>query len=359
MKPTGSKSSKHGSFHSSSSKSHKHRDHHHHPGRSSSSSVAAATTTPDGRPLPTETSFLFIVNELQINLEPPSRDEPVLRDQWFNTMPPQSSQNYTSETVGTVFRYRSGIVTPAPNYTWYRPESWGTPGRIVRIDPATNLVNGYPIPYDNDFGTSTQTIFSCSPHLPVIVSETDATLGTAFMRRFCRCDGRYSDSRYTQWNILHFESGGDAFAGISFVNAKSKGYTSVVGRDPAWMPSLVPATYRNSATGGGGGAPVPDSRGLSGQLPTVIGLMGFHGAVGRVSEVFGSGRWQGNRWNGSGSAPRHVPRGGDDKPRGFLVQVCMDNLRGNLEDNEYNNFSTEACYAKLQELEWRRVLVSG
>ncbi|KAK3985721.1 hypothetical protein QBC44DRAFT_373827 [Cladorrhinum sp. PSN332] len=376
FKPTTGKSNRHASSHGSHGSSASHHKSHSH--RSSNANRSSTTTVaPSGPTLPADTSFLFVVNELQINLEPNTDNHPggggpavtaVPRDQWFNTMPPQQSAAYTSETPGVVFRYTrsSGLVTPAPNYAWYR-QTWNqTPGRIVRLDPQTSIINGFPIPYDNPWGSSTQTIFSCSPHLPVIISEADATLGGSFMRRHCpcdrRCDGDGDDdddddnnnTACSPWNILHFGSGQETnnnCRGVSFVNAKAAGHTSVVGRDPSWMPSLVPLSYRNSRGG------IPDSRGLSGQLPTVIGLMAFHGPPGRASSVFLNGRWAGNRWVGSSHAPRHVPRGGDEPPRGFLVQVCLDNLQGDLPDNEANNLSTEACMANLERLEWRDVLV--
>ncbi|KAK4226050.1 hypothetical protein QBC38DRAFT_529693 [Podospora fimiseda] len=353
FKPTGSKSNRHASssFSSHHKSSHSHR--HTNPNCSSTSTVTHVSSF--FSPAST-TSFLFIVNELQINLEPnraAGSDPSVPRDQWTNTMPPQLATAYTSETIGTVFRYTNGIITPAQNYAWYRPVWNRTPGRIVRLDPNTNTINGYPIPYDNQWGPSTQTIFSCSPHLPIIVSETDATLGTAFMRRYCPCDRHY-EGNYIPWNVLHFEPGGEGSScpGVSFVNATAAGYTFVMGKDPSWMPSLVPMSYRNSRSG-----EIPESRGLSGQLPTVIGLMAFQGQPEHVDNVFLNGKWHENRWTGTSHAPRHVPKGGDERPRGFLVQVCLDNLQGNMPDHEENNLPTEVCMANLERLEWRDALV--
>lgn len=66
-------------------------------------------------------SFLFVVNELQVDFEPRQGEERGSTDQWFNTVPPQRAEAYTGETVGAVFRYQNGVVTPAPGYVWYVP----------------------------------------------------------------------------------------------------------------------------------------------------------------------------------------------------------------------------------------------
>jgi hypothetical protein len=63
-------------------------------------------------------SFLFVVNELQVDYEPASPQEQPLTDQWLNTMPPQHASAYVGELVGTVFRYRDGVVSPAHGYLW-------------------------------------------------------------------------------------------------------------------------------------------------------------------------------------------------------------------------------------------------
>ncbi len=84
----------------------------------------------------------------------------------------------------------------------------------------------------------------------------------------------------------------------------------VAGKDSSWIPSLVPAVYRNTDP-----SAVP-SRGLSGDLPIILALMGFHGRPGRASDVFSSQTWHLNRWGGSSRAssyrvssktPKHGP----------------------------------------------------
>ncbi|KAK4463019.1 hypothetical protein QBC42DRAFT_325325 [Cladorrhinum samala] len=373
FKPTPSKRQQHvSSHHNNSHKSHKHRD--------PRASAASAQAAGPGHTAAADASFLFVVNELELNLEPPPGSS-VLRDPWLNTVPPQSPAAYTNEHVGTVFRYRSGVVTPAPDYMWYRPEGMNQPGVMVRIDGATGHPNGCPTPYADAWGGgATQTMFSCSPHLPVLVTNTDATLGTSFLRRCCQCDSQFGGGGdgCSPWRLLHFERS-DEHPGVSFVNACGRGSPCVQGRDPSWMPSLVPTTYQNTYAAG-----VPQSRGLAGQLPTVIGLMALQSMAGRADEVFASQKWHMCRWNGSSKAPSHVPKGCDDPLRGLLVHVCIDDLfeqqeqqrqqqqqddnhhnrnpqdyHGDAADENPNEMIRNACFYRLNQLEWHSILVHG
>lgn len=108
---------------SSSSKAHKH---------ASRRSTSSTSTTSHSKPKPSRSaqqrsvapgtasaSFLFVVNELQVDYEPASPQEQPLTDQWLNTMPPQHASAYVGELVGTVFRYRDGVVSPAHGYLWW------------------------------------------------------------------------------------------------------------------------------------------------------------------------------------------------------------------------------------------------
>lgn len=249
----------------------------------------------------------------------------------------------------------------------------GHPGYIVRIG-AGGEITGYPATY------KTQTVFACSPLLPVIVAEGDASLGYTALRQMCQCGGNGNgngslyrgvveddddNDAYTRWSQLHFERR----EGVSFVNAISCGATFVAGRDAAWIPSLVPAAYQNNSPS------AEPSRGLAGDLPIILALMGFHGQPGRASDVFFDQKWLRGRWRGSsrasayrtltmlplplGSAGRTdtrlVPRVGEN-PRGLLAQLCADNLVPGMEDSE--EFQ-QACLAAIRDLEYSTILVEG
>jgi len=172
--------------------------------------------------------------------------------------------------------------------TYRRRPAAGIEGRRVRVDQAGDI-NGFPATY------RAQTVFACSPLLPMIVTDGDASLGHTFLRRLCPCDTRYDESRHSTWSHLHF-GGSDRREGISYVYSCASGDPWVAGKDSSWIPSLVPAAYRNTDP-----SAVP-SRGLSGELPIILALMGFHGRAGRASDVFSNRNWHMNRWVGSSRA---------------------------------------------------------
>ncbi|KAK4196781.1 hypothetical protein QBC40DRAFT_351542 [Triangularia verruculosa] len=290
------------------------------------------------------TSFLFVVNELNPNYEPQDgfelQGDGMLRDQWLNPMPPERADEYLDESPGLVFRYRQeqhgGVVTPASEYRWHRP-SRGQEGRIVRVDEE-GIITGHPTIHCQ------ASIFSCNSHLPVIVGSGDASLGHSRIRR------QASDvDTVFYWTLLHICRRDDNST-VSSVTTEGRGLPWAVGSNPSWIPSLVPRIYANPNAG-------VESGGLSGDLSVLIGLMAFHGRVGWASEVFSSQRWHHNRWTGSQHAPAHVPRTQEDSPRGFFVQVCLDNLVWGLEDCEENNISAQECSQCISGLEWHSILV--
>ncbi|KAK0716235.1 hypothetical protein B0H67DRAFT_645877 [Lasiosphaeris hirsuta] len=309
-----------------------------------------------------DVSFLFVVNELSINLEPPHHES---MDQWLNFLPPTSPAGYVDEAVGAVFRYAAGAVARADEYVWHRPHM-GQAGSILRLDGANN-VSGVAVPY------LTRSVFSCSAHLPLIVLDGDASLGSSYLRRpGCQCDGNNNtatttatglDEELPRWNLLHFAAP-EAFAdtrpeghaaaprGLSLAMAHDTGAPYVLGRNPSWMPSLVPAAFANTRP-----EHVPQSRGLSGDVAIVIGLMAFHSRPGEASNVFGSGCWRYGRWSPPGNGAPGYPASGDS-PRGFLVHVCLDLVEG--EEVPNTNLDRDWCMQQINWLEWEGgILVEG
>ncbi|KAK4139218.1 uncharacterized protein C8A04DRAFT_40894 [Dichotomopilus funicola] len=331
----------HGSGHTRHN-GHSHGNHHH--GSKSSKSKSQGAALVSGVNL---YSFLFVINEFVVNYEPLEGQDRPLRDPWLNIIPPQDAAAYTDELVGTVFRYQNGHVSPAQGYFWHRP-AMGHKGYIVRLDP-DGSVTGYPGEY------KAQTVFACSSLLPMIVTNSDASLGSASMwqtQACAACSPQYQNQEYTRWWHLHFTQGDSQGSGISSVNSVASGCPYVVGKDAAWIPSLVPSAYRNTSVNA-----VP-STGLSGDLPIILALMGFHGALGRASDVFHHQKWSMGRWNGGGRASSYLPRSGES-PRGLFVQVCADNLVEGLQDCEENNLPEAVWNQMLRELECCTILVQG
>jgi hypothetical protein len=108
-------------LHGSSGKSHKHGSGHGSRRSTTASHMKAPKASKSQRPVVLGTvpsSFLFVVNELQVDYEPLPGDDRPLTDQWFNTLPPQQAGAYIGEMAGTVFRYQNGVVSPAHGYLW-------------------------------------------------------------------------------------------------------------------------------------------------------------------------------------------------------------------------------------------------
>lgn len=272
------------------SKSHRSSKHH-----STKATHNGSASISDGVP----GNFLFVVNEFTLNMDvslPPSHDP------WGNILPPSFPEAYDPMSVGEVLRYCNGRITKAEGYMWSRlaPD---TPGRIYKV-VGSNLLETYIY--------KSQSIFSCSPLLPVIIRDGDASLGGSWARRFCPCDQHNTDG--FEWNSLHF----DHVGGLSLVNHKSGGYPFVAGSNPQWMPSLVPKAFRNTRPD----SYIPPSIGLGGELPVVLALMAFHSDPDHnVTEGILAG-WQNNRWTRD-TSPKGYPRS-EGSPRGYLVEVAFE-----------------------------------
>ncbi|KAK1834884.1 hypothetical protein QBC39DRAFT_181281 [Podospora conica] len=341
----------------------KHKSSHSSRGKQKESSRSHKASSGSSSSRGTAASFLFVVNEF--DFEDGMRDV----DQWFNYMPPTDPGSYHAELAGSVFRYRNGVVTPAPEFEWFRGTMEdGSPGRgcIARRNPEYDqYVAMYPermldvfnpnIPMYNGFPPQylEHSVFACSPFVPIIVLQEDASLGSVIRRR-CACgEGHLPDHLYS-WNLLHFIN--DDY-GVSRATVGVRGTPYVGGRAPSWMPSLVPRAFENRLPRAVQN--LPASQGLAGDLPIVIALMAFHGAPGHASNVFAGGKWHHNQWHGSPNG-QHFPATGDS-PRGFLVHVCLDLVPEDMDEATLPHLEAikEAEIERLGILQWEDVLVQG
>ncbi|KAM7188932.1 hypothetical protein V8F20_010344 [Naviculisporaceae sp. PSN 640] len=300
------------SYKHSSGKDSKHRRHH------SSKSTA---------PVPgNDLRFLFVVNEVTFNRNFNQRF-PV--DSWLNEIPPSAVEAYGPEIVGPVFQYDCGRVSLAQEYYWYR-QGAGFAGGIARH--GANGSSHFMLAY------KTATVFSCSPHLPIIVSECDVSCEPTFVFHNAPLGG----VEPARWNILSFIKQ----RGFSQVNAEARDSPYVLGGNPSWIPALVPKVYQNHEEN------APRSTGLGGDLATIIGLMAFHGERERASEVFLAGNWQQNRWHGSPRAPNGYPKTPHDPPRGFVVHIAL-----NIPADDVDEATADAYKNDFELLEWNTVFV--
>lgn len=217
----------------------------------------------------------------------------------------------------------------------------------------------------------TVTVFSCSPHLPIIVAECDVSCEPTFVNQSCGCGNTpLGGLEPARWNILSFYKE----KGFSQVNAVARDSPYVLGANPSWIPALVPRVFEDPDDN------APRSAGLGGDLATLIGLMAFHGRRGRASDVFTGGNWQQNRWHGSQRAPSgckstsslHQPpailrpvaeklltecRNPDTNPqdgpdRGFVVHIAL-----NIPAEGLDEVAIEAFKRDFEIHEWNTVFV--
>ncbi|UPK95205.1 hypothetical protein LCI18_006140 [Fusarium solani-melongenae] len=188
-------------------------------------------------------------------------------------------------------RYSNGEVSEAQGYHWYRDSSHGT-GFLVRLDASGNFIVDPTTGYCQ---TATEyskfAVFACNPLLPLMVTDSDPLLQTG------------------NWELLRiFHPPGNR--GLSQVvtleSPMREGRAPVryvAGRNPSWIPALIPKTYRSPIHHS------PDSRGLGGELPIILGLMALTAESNpsgndAVNTVFLERRaWRRQEWRG-GDTPR-------------------------------------------------------
>ncbi|KJZ73955.1 hypothetical protein HIM_06623 [Hirsutella minnesotensis 3608] len=246
-------------------------------------------------------SFLFVVNELRFYT---SDHCDIHRDMWLNVLPPRDNSEYAGEIASRVMRFQNGEVTEARGYQWYRSE--------MRSEGSCFSQGGQWLQRYSHFA-----VFSCNPHLPLVVVPGDPLTTSP------------GGPEQPMHALLFFHSSCPELRGVSQATTLD-GNTPwggtplkyVAGRDPSWMPGLVPAAYANPRPG------APASRGLGGELPIVLGLMAFSGSPGRADEVYlgrsgHRGLWRDQAW-AHNRPPAQYPSSTQEVPCGFYVAVFLD-----------------------------------
>ncbi|EEU41392.1 uncharacterized protein NECHADRAFT_46253, partial [Fusarium vanettenii 77-13-4] len=267
-------------------------------------------------------SFLFIANKLRIQ-------EPEV-DEYHHFIPPRSPDSYLGELPSKVMRYSDGEVSEAWGYHWYRDEQ-NPAGQLMRLDQGGSYMldpaTGYCVCAE---GYKTFAVAACNPLLPIMVADQDPLV--------------YS----TSWELLrifhppHSRGRSQVVTLESNMGPGGAPVRYVAGRSPSWMPGLLPRTYRSPT------AHPPESAGLGGELPIVLGLMALCAEKGpnsneAINQLFLDRRtWRRNEWRG-GDTPRGCeyllvssarlrlmtwcvidPDTAQDDPCAFLVKVFLD-----------------------------------
>ncbi|KAM5378201.1 hypothetical protein ACJA88_005935 [Fusarium oxysporum] len=272
--------------------------------------------------------FLFIANKLVIHN--PGRDD------YLHLIPPSSPNYYRGEVPSKVMRYKNGEVSEAADWRWYRDASTlpASEGQLLRVDARGNCITDqygqvYPAEEYKTFGVA-----ACNPLLPIMVTEHDPLV---------------TISNWELLRVFHPPSipGLSQLSTITSTMGPGPGpLLHVVGRNPAWIPGLLPLTYKAPRRD------APHSAGLGGELPIVLGLMALNASPGSVmsnhsidSVFLGHNRlWRHGAWT-SPDAPRGHPPTASEDPKGFIVKVFFD------PDNQYSTRED------LHSFEWERAIV--
>ncbi|KAJ9139416.1 hypothetical protein NKR23_g7922 [Pleurostoma richardsiae] len=292
-------------------------------GRQPSTKAESSSSRPTQQP---SVTFLFVVNELIPNQQYPRANF----DQWGSRLPPGHPDAYIGEESSLVFKYTS--VTPdscsiqrMPEYSWYRTGR-DQPGSICTWDQT-----GEHISITEYHLYKTCTVFRGWRFLPLMFMYNDATI--------TELDN--SDVG-TMLHAVHLRPR-DSNPGVSEVVTRASLYAA--GRSADWIPSLLPLKYANPF------ADAPHSRGLAGELPVILGLMGLSQPPGQgtIDDAFMRGFWRDDKkWRCPLTHNQDAIPGPDQDPRALLVQVCFD-----PENPTGSNEQT------LSSLEWGQIIVAG
>ncbi|KAI1078687.1 hypothetical protein F5B20DRAFT_200493 [Whalleya microplaca] len=238
------------------------------------------------------TTFLFVVNEVQLN----QAYVPVA-DIWGNVTPPLTRHQYGPEIAGDVFKYHNGTVTRAQGYVWNRP-GIGEVGRIGYSRQATDQSGNMYWQFVPLEEYKTSSVFDCGPFLPYIYVDVDVTTMDNL---------DLNDAPYNRFWAVHFHHSDNNIS-----RASHSGRKFAVGRQARWIPSLVHENYKNLTN-------APNSTGLGGELGPVLGLMALAEPQGRTNDAFYN-HWNNNHWSGQ----RQTRVSQDGPPRGVIVHVAKE-----------------------------------
>ncbi len=203
-------------------------------------------------------------------------------DQWGTVMPPFDPSCYEGEAPGTVLRYRDGEIEVARGYYWERDSlDLNSP-----LKPAGSiyLTGGNDPPWEMT-KYSQFTVFNCWRPLPCVYMEEDPLCSLISPYGADSGPGLYGEGR--RLNLMSFED--PDITGITHI-ALGGNSQVVAGRQPSWMPSLVPEMFRNPDRH------APISRGLGGLLPVIIGQMALTQPKGQTDRPFASQWWHRRHW---------------------------------------------------------------
>jgi hypothetical protein len=145
------------------------------------------------------------------------------------------------------------VISKASDCAWWRPQP-GDPGGIYYNAPEA------PFPVELYRQTS---VFSCSPHLPIVATNLDVSVNPQDKLWYALKFLSLTNLRGVSVAIVDQEE-----ELVVEMESRHDPTKQVVGKHARWMPSLVPNSYKQPS-----GPSVPTSRGLTGNINALLGLM--------------------------------------------------------------------------------------
>ncbi|PSR81245.1 hypothetical protein BD289DRAFT_439377 [Coniella lustricola] len=248
-------------------------------------------------------SFLFVVSTLSLSdLYLQEADE----DRWGILKTPQRAVHFDERATDApwpVFRFQNGQVTKVRDeegLLWVRSNGPGSHGCV--IGPSAM---GAQLPIMEEFAT--YTVLRGGHYRPIVFMANDATAVDV--------DEASLDTMY---HALHFDSNNGP--GVSTVRGR-QGELHANGHGASWVGKLVPNSYHHPNP-----AVAEPSKGLTGLLPVILGLMAISQPQGRELDAFMHGHWRDREWNGPRWSFQYPEPGPKHPPRAVMVHVCCDSL---------------------------------
>jgi hypothetical protein len=227
-------------------------------------------------------SFLFGINELQVN-EDPSRGGVVPRhDEDGRWVPPIYSSGFYQQETGRLYRWHEGTISLASSCPWID-------GAFRVSDDNSRHLEGY----------KTSTLFWCN-------NFTQFKMATCDVTTFNMAG---AVAPYNRWLPLTFQNEGT----LSRLEASAD--ECLASRGTKWIGELGLASYESDML------PSRVDGGLAGDLATIVGLVAFSCEPKRLYDILqGDRAWHNYQWRG------HDKSHGRVRQRGVVVNIYYDPL---------------------------------
>ncbi|KAH7389025.1 hypothetical protein BKA64DRAFT_128083 [Cadophora sp. MPI-SDFR-AT-0126] len=236
-----------------------------------------------GFDLPAGTSFLFQVNQLEVNDDTTAGGVAPRVNENGNWIPPVFSNGFGAQTAGYLYRWNAnGSVSRANDCQWYNGTFWMT---ATENSPSQQLTT-----------YCTRTVFWCDPWAQFMFATGDASTR----------DMENSTHPHNHWRHLTFENDGPV---SRIVESGENQY--LAGSGSAWIADLGLTSHVHRHA--------PAAGGLSGSLAITLGIIAMSCPASSFDTMLVMDRaWRHHRWRG------HRRGDGRSDHRGVVVHIYLD-----------------------------------